>query len=857
MAFNRENPLPNSHAKGRFLKSAETNEWHYACVEGHWDEALLPSGFPRRHWRDLAVAIGRMGPNALSRSWQNGQQLIQANGTSYNVSDELHGSERRWPLDPIPLVIAENEWIEIERAVIQRATLLNAVLADLYGPQHLLRQQSIPPALVFANPHFLRPCHGIQPRGGVYLHSYAADLARSPDGHWWVTSDRTQAPSGIGYTLENRLVSARTLSNVFNACRVRQLGSFFDMRRDALLSLAASQRPNPRIVMLTSGPHSETYFEHSFLAGHWGFALVEGADLAVRDNRVYLRTLTGLEQVDLIVRRLDDGFCDPLELRSDSTLGVPGLVQAVRSGTVAIDNALGSGLLETPALMAFLRGLCRQMLGEELLMPSVASWWCGQAEPRRYVLEHLDDLVILPAFPDFGRRPEFPASMNAGTRARLIARIEAHPEQFVAQEQFAISTAPVYTDTGLASGHVLLRVFAAWDGQSYTVLPGGLTRVSTKGTSQAVSIHRGAGSKDTWVPGGSGEPIAVSRPATGTIATHPSWANLPSRVADNLFWLGRYAERLENRVRLLRALLPALSGEEDFGRTASVETVVRLLTGLGYVPPEVSDASLGEQLWRVQHLLSNMIRDVSGPTGLGWNLKQMHRVALQLKERLSTDTWRVLKQIERDLSKSIPTNSDQRYLSEMNLLDSAIVTLSAFVGLVMENTTRGYGWHFLEIGRRLERARHLAELLQAGVAEAPEEIEPYLQILLHIADSSITYRTRYLTALRTDLVLDLLLVDESNPRSVAFQFAALLGHLEKLPLHDNTVCHLEQGLVSGALYAVRETPMADLSRRNDEGHLGELIELLQQLRGNMYDFSDALGAHYLSPVVSSRFVSSQ
>ncbi len=326
-----------------------------------------------------------MGPEALGRSWQNGQQLIQANGTSFNVGDDLHGSERRWPLDPIPMVIPENEWIQIERAVIQRATLLNAVLVDLYGEQQLLHQRWIPPALVFANPHFLRPCHGIKPSGGVHLLSYAADLARSPEGSWRVTSDRTQAPSGIGYALENRLVSARTLSNVFSSCSVRQLAGFFDTTRNALLSLAATQHPNPRIVLLTSGPHSETYFEHSFLAGHWGFALVEGADLSVRDNRVYLRTLTGLEPVDLIVRRLDDSFCDPLELRSDSALGVPGLVQAVRSGTVAVDNALGSGLLEAPALLPFLPGLCDHLLGEELLMSPVATWWCGQEDSRRYV----------------------------------------------------------------------------------------------------------------------------------------------------------------------------------------------------------------------------------------------------------------------------------------------------------------------------------------------------------------------------------------------------------------------------------------------------------------------------------------
>jgi uncharacterized circularly permuted ATP-grasp superfamily protein/uncharacterized alpha-E superfamily protein len=833
------------------------SEWKYGGIAGHWDEAMTPSGFPRRHWRDLAVAVGRMGPEELSRAWQTGQQLIRANGTSYNVGGDLHGSERAWPLDPIPLVIDEKEWAEIERAVIQRATLLNATLADIYGPQRLLHERRIPPALVLANPHFLRPCHGIEPRGGVFLHSYAADMARSPDGHWWVTSDRTQAPSGLGYTLENRLVTARTLSNVFTSCRLRQLARFFDTRRDALLNLAASQQANPHIVLLTSGPHSETYFEHSFLAGHWGFPLVEGADLAVRDNRVYLKTLTGLDRVDLIVRRLDDSYCDPLELRGGSVIGVPGLVQAVRSGTVAIDNALGSGVLESPGYMAFLPSLCSHLLGEDLRMPSVATWWCGHANSLDYVLEHLDELVIRPSFPRSHRQTEIPATMEAGKRENLIERIKAQPDRFVAQEQVALSTTPIYTETGVERRHLVLRVFAAWDGQSYTVLPGGLTRVSREGHSPAISLHSGGGTKDTWVPGGSEEPAVAARPMPGLIAAHPSWSDLPSRVADNLFWLGRYAERLEDRVRLLRALLPALSGEEDFGGTATLESVVRLLTGLEYLPPEVLGASLGEQLWRVQRLLEKMIRDESRPTSLGWNLKQMRRVALNLKERLSADTWRILQQIESDFSKSMPTAPNQRYAAEMNLLDGAIVTLSAFVGLVMENTTRGPGWHFLEIGRRLERARHMADLLQAGVAEAPGEIEPYLRILLYIADSSITYRTRYLTALRTDLVLDLLLVDESNPRSVGFQFASLLGHIEKLPEHSHTASPIEKSLVTRALHLVRTTPMAELARRDKSGHLGALAGLLQQLKGDVYDLSDALGAHYLSPVVSPHFVSSR
>src|SRR5262245_61910581 len=307
----------------------------YASEGGYWDEALLPSGYPRRHYRKLFVEIGRLGFPQLNRRWQRGQQLIQSQGVTYHRANAPEGTEHTWPMDPIPLVINEKEWASIERAIVQRATLLNAILSDIYGPQKLLHQRLVPSALVFANPTFLRPCAGIEPVGGVHLQSYAADIARSPDGQWWVVADRTQAPSGMGYTLQNRLVSARTLPGVFDQAHVRQLARFFDMKRASLLALAGDQRSDAAVVLLSPGPHNETYFEHSFLAGQWGFTLVEGADLTVLDRRVYLKTLNGLKPVDVILRRLDDSFCDPLELRGDSLLGVPGLVEAVRSGSVA------------------------------------------------------------------------------------------------------------------------------------------------------------------------------------------------------------------------------------------------------------------------------------------------------------------------------------------------------------------------------------------------------------------------------------------------------------------------------------------------------------------------------------------
>jgi len=839
------------------LKSAKSREqqWHYQPVEGHWDEALWRNGLPRRHWRQLMVALGRMGFDQLSRRWRAGQQLIQANGITYNVYGDPQGKERPWLMDPIPLVLDAREWVQIERAVAQRATLLNAVLGDLYGPQKLIRNRSLPAALLFGNPNFLRACSGITPPHGVYLHSYAADLARSPDGQWWVISDRTQAPSGVGYALENRLVSARTLPSAFNQCHVRQLKHFFDGQRDTLMQMAPNYRPTPRIVLLTPGPHNETYFEHSFLARQWGFPLVEGADLTVRDNRVFLKTLAGLEPVDMILRRMDDNFCDPLELRGDSLLGIPGLVQAVRSGHVAVANALGSGLLESAAPMAFLPGLSRELLGEELSLPSVATWWCGDPQPRQHVLENLEHLVIKPVIPRMGQGAEFPATMSAAAREELARRIEAHPEDYVAQEQVSLSTAPVRTAHGVTARHVVLRVFAAWNGTSYAVMPGGLTRVSTEDRSLVVSMQLGGGSKDTWVLSTSEEPPAGRLRDSQTFSPRSS-GELPSRVSDNLFWLGRYAERIEGGVRLVRALLPALSGEEDFGRTASLGNIVHLLSGMGYLPEELRQSSLAQQRWQVERFLGNMVYDPSRTWGIGWNLKQIRRVSWPLKERLSQDTWRVLQQLDRDFSSTPPTSADQRLVLAMTLLDHAVVTLSAFGGLLMENTTRGYGWRFLDIGRRLERGLQMTEWLKVGVAQAPFQNEPYLDLLLQIADSAITYRTRYLTALRTENVLELLLADEANPRSVAFQLTTLLEHVESLPMRNSgSSSPVEHEIASRVLAAVRRAECEDLATRDASGNMDALENLLGEIKTDLWDLSDALTARYLSHLTLSRMTS--
>jgi uncharacterized alpha-E superfamily protein len=497
------------------------------------------------------------------------------------------------------------------------------------------------------------------------------------------------------------------------------------------------------------------------------------------------------------------------------------------------------------------------MLGEELRMPSVATWWCGQDAPRRYVLEHLKELVIKPLFPRLGQHPEFPGTMKSPRYDALVKRIQNQPEDFVAQERVALSTIPVYTDAGIVPRHAVLRVYAAWNGESYEALPGGLTRVSTEDSSLVVSMHLGGKSKDTWVLGTKKEAVSARKQSSLQLSVVQTREDLPSRLADNLFWLGRYVERVEARVRLVRTLWPAISSEEDFGQSVSLETAIRVLAGLAYLPAETTDGSVGEQRWSVQRILTELVYDPSQTSSLRWNLKELRRVAWHLKERLSSDTWRTLQQLEAHFSGFAPASADQRYVGGLDLLDNAVFTLSAFSGLLMENTTRGLGWRFQEIGRRIERALQTCELLRRSLDSAAEELEPCLQVLLQIADSSITYRRRYPTALQTALVLELLIMDESNPRSVAFQLATLLHQIVRLQEGEQDAeTSVERSLAVTALKTVRTSSMEEVSRRDADGNFSALETLVDHLRTSLWDLSEEITGRYFSNLTACRFTSS-
>ncbi len=819
--------------------------WPYAATPGFYDELLGENEEVRAHWRKLSESLTGMGHHGLARRWHDGRRLIHDNGITYNVYSDPQNNARPWQLDPIPLVMDPEEWKAIEAGITQRAMLFNTILADLYGPQRLLREDLLPRELVFPNPAFLRSCWGIMPQGGVFLHMYSADLARSPDGQWWVLADRTQAPSGAGYALENRLVTTRVMPDVFRASHVRRVANYFQAYRNALQRMVPVKRENPRIVVLTPGPYNETYFEHAFLARYLGYTLVEGADLTVRENRVYLKTLGGLLPVDVIVRRQDDAFCDPLELRGDSMLGVPGLVQAVRSGTVSVANALGSGLAESPAYAAFLPGLCQQLLGEKLKMPTVATWWCGQEAPLEYAAEHLDELVIKPTFPGSGEDPIFGEELSAAQREQLIAKMRARPGRYVAQEHVDLSTVPVWEAGQLQPRHLVMRVFAVSTGSNYLVMPGGLSRISASLSNMVVSIQRGCGSKDTWVLGDGPAPeFSLLRQPTHPLEVSRATFDLPSRVADNLFWLGRYTERVEAVVRITRATLGRVFQEGDVARASGLNLGLHVLQAQGFLAERTGENT------PERDLISMMYDPASG---LASNIHQVRQVAGLLRDRISVDAWLILNQLDQQFSEH--SLADMIHVGvAQDRLNHAIITLSAFAGLVMEGMTRGDGWRFLDIGRRLERALQMAELLRNSLArEIPADIG-VLEAVLEIADSSITYRSRYLTSIQTDLVLDLLLADEANPRSIAFQLARLQEDVDQLPASHTTIRRPAEARMALAL--LTGVQLADVRELVRDGFGSTTLDaLFSRLIKDLVQLSETLTRAYFSHSPQSRQLS--
>ncbi len=822
---------------------------NYVPASGVYDEMEQQPASPRSHWQPFIESLQHIERRELASRWENGRRIIREHGVTYNVYGDPQGMDRPWELDFVPLLITADEWAKIEAGLIQRSRLFNLILADVYsGSQRLLRDGFLPPELVYANPGFLRPCRGIAVPSEVYLHLHACDLGRAPDGQWWVLSDRTQAPSGAGYALENRTVVSRVLPEEIRDCNVQRLGGFFRQQRDMLLHLAPPSRKHPTIVLLTPGPHNETYFEHAYLARHLGIPLVEGADLTVRDRRVCLKTIEGLQAVDVILRRVDDSFCDPLELRGDSFLGVSGLLEAARAGNVTLANALGSGLMESPAFLAFLPNLCRHLLSEELLIPSIATWWCGQGEELRYVCDNLGSLTIRSAF-DSRRPPLYPppgapkSRRKAAEEQRKIRQmIQATPREFIAQERIKLSQAPSWVEEQLRARSIVVRGYVANGGDSFAVLPGGLTRFSQQPSDLVVSMQSGGGSKDTWILANGSAQRPERAPAMGEPRIADALlSGVPSRAADHLYWLGRYTERLEQSLRVLRCVLGRISGESGGEGPAENRALAELAVNLGLLTSSAEGATEDSELpQRILDLLYHS-EEAGGVRDL---LRRIRSTASAVRDRFSGDTWRILGRLAHD-ARSRPGRLPLAHATA--LMHNLVLDLAAFNGMEMENMTRGHGWRFLDFGRRLERGLSVLKLLNA--MHKSTSLRTVLEPVLEIADSVMTYRRRYFSAPHLAGVLDLLVRDESNPRSLIYQINVLHEHARALTRDAKSMAtHLDPGPIAALAIDIRQLPRGDLAAQTPEA--SRLAALLKSWSKSLSDLSDEVTNRYFSHSIS-------
>ncbi len=816
-------------------------------LPGAYPEMLSPDGSIRPHWQPMLQQLESYGPQDIDIRWLRAQRMIRENGVTYNVYDDNKGSSHPWMLDPVPLMIEPDEWDELSAGLIQRMKVLNLALTDLYSHQNLIKNNVLPSELLFANPNYLRPCFQIKPPRGQYLTLHAVDLARTPSGKWSVVKDLSQTPPGAGYALENRLMVSRTFPTMYRISRVERLASFFASLRDTLESLAGDWTNNPHIVVLTPGAHSSSYFEHAYIARYLGFPLVLGNDLTVRGNEVFLKTLAGLRKVDVILRRQADTLCDPLELSGDSLLGVPGLVQAAIAGKVAIANSLGSGLAETPALLPFFATLCRNLTGEEPRLQTTPTFWCGQEKECKQVLDQFDQWVIKRAFSDPREKAVFVRSLSPADRSILASQIKAAPQQYIAQERVVLSSSPCWQDSKLVPRNIMLRAFIVATRDGWKVMPGGLVRTSQQADSPLVNIEQGGGSKDAWVQArGVVEHVSLLPPDEYDIEPSRSDTNLSSRVADNLLWLGRYVQRADMDARLLRTILRWLTEENRPNGSPELPELFRALSKMTTdLPDSLLITDVDNQIPETKAFLLGIIFDPNLSGNLHSALTSACSIASTVRERISIDTWHILDRMNSELQSA---SGDGDLSDALDMLDQLLMSLAAFSGLSSESMTHGYGWRFMDMGFRMERAVMSAQLLQELLIKPFKYEAPMLDAILEVANSSMTYRSRYQSRVAPLPLLDLLLCDESNPRSITYQLVMISQHIRALSEMSGSGVQPEQSLTDELVQRIKSCDLHTLIQTDAKGRRRLLNTLLGDINRYVQELSTLVTRRYLSHV---------
>jgi uncharacterized circularly permuted ATP-grasp superfamily protein/uncharacterized alpha-E superfamily protein len=814
------------------------------------DELATSENKVASQWQKLAMYYERLGPEKLGQYHDEVSRQLRENGVTYNIYGDPEGMNRPWTLDPVPMIFSGQDWAVIEKGLIQRAELLNHILSDIYGSRTLIKDGFIPFELIYNHQGFLRQVDKIKLDGEQQLIQYAADLARGPDGKMWVLHDRTDAPSGAGYTFENRAAMTRVFPDLIRENEVRKISTYYQTLKNTLVNLSSRNKENPRIVLLSPGPTNETYFEHAYLSSFMGFTLALGEDLTVSDGYVWLKTIKGLEKVDVIIRRVDDVFCDPLEFRSNSHLGVVGLMEAVRQKKVIVINPLGCRILENPGLMAFLPRLSRHILGEELILPSVATWWCGQDKEKKYVLDHLETLIIRKIYRSADNRSIYGGSLSKEELNQLRAQIDRSPYLYVGQELVNFSTTPSWINQKMEARNAVFRSYIVADTQSstYSVMPGGLSRSSAQKGAFIVSNQQGGISKDTWVLGKREESKVT--PVTEAGLRPELKSVLPSRTGEHLFWIGRYMERSVYTVRLMRMVLMTYNEvDEDIHikENPVVSTLLRTLTKLTGTQPGFKDKKI---LRHPEEELVSLVLDSSRVGSLAYSLNAFLSNGYAVRDRLSLDTWRILDSISEELSRMKKMGSDLTQIYDG--LDSMVIKLMAFYGLNIDNMTREPTWHLLNVGRFIESVINNCTVLGSmlGKRFGSETDKSLMEDTLRCSESLVTYRYRYRSVMEMKGVLSLLILHEENPRSVIYQIMRIEKHLSSMPPQDQEVEEFLSPARKKLLEAVTKIRLCDIdllaTADGKKGNYTHLKTFLDEITALLSDTSDLIYQKYFS-----------
>lgn len=823
------------------MENLVDNDFNYPCPTEGIDEVYQSTGEMQPHWDYLLKSLQTLGSDAIEERQKKVRRILRDDGATYKIYDEPQANQT-WQLNPIPLLISSAEWAQTEMALIERAECFNLLLQDIYGERQLIKQGIIPPELIHSHPGFLRACQGIRLAGQHQVILHGVDLVRAPNGQMCVTADRTQAPSGAGYALENRTVMNRVFPSLFRDSHVHRLAHFFSRLRQKLVSL----NPNdgiPRIVVLTPGAYNETYFEHAYLANYLGFQLVQGSDLTVRNGYVWMKALDGLKRVDVILRRVDDNYCDPVELKGDSQLGVPGLLDVARQGHVAIANPLGSSVLENPALLRYLPDISKALLGRELRMPSVKTWWCGNPQDLEYVCSNLKNLLIKPTYRKPGIYEVYGAELDETKLQAWQNRIRKNPYQFAAQEYIPSAKTPTWHQGKLQARAYILRTFAVAAEQSYAVMPGGLTRVNLDGDKKIISNQRGSVSKDTWVIASEPEK-QLSLRTQEKYSSQENVSELPSRVVENLFWMGRYAERADASLRLLRTVFLQINKTETLPDNV-YRTLLSAITQVTSTYPGFVNQDKNLLLNPEPEMIS-VILDPQRIGSVANNIHWMIKAAEQVKEQLSSDTQRVINTIGDELDELKTLLKPDSLSAPEEALTRLVSALLAFAGLINESMIRGNGWHFMELGRRLERALQMVASVRALLTHRFEDMEQeaLVESALLCGEALIPYRRRYQNGIQVAQGLEMLLLNPNNPRSLIYQLQQLDAHFAEIPKQEAGLA-TEQKLLLEASTALRLSDSQLLTEAHPDNAVREsLDQLLARLHYLLNNAGKALSQRY-------------